>query len=225
MTRRTRQHGQFGFAGATALLTLAFTGARLAASPAPQAEAETPHIQVDDRVDYGGAIAVFDVYYSSEDIDAEEATSGVIVATNSTHRDRFALYTHARIDGDVYVGVGGDPDNVIATWSGSEITGEQRALEEPLDLAAVSMPEGAPFDSPSEGHFSLWGSMTETIDSDRHFHHFQLSGTSRVTIEGDVTLVVDGNFQVTTFATVDLAPGATLRLYLGQHASLGGDVF
>ncbi|MFB3092398.1 MAG: hypothetical protein ACE1ZD_04280, partial [Dehalococcoidia bacterium] len=63
------------------------------------------------------------------------------VAVNSTAKDKISIST-GDINGDVTVGVGGDPDKVVN--KPSHVTGEKKVATEPLEYPQVTVPSGLP---------------------------------------------------------------------------------
>jgi hypothetical protein len=56
-----------------------------------------------------------------------------------------------------------------------------------------------------------------------HLSSLSVSGKKSVTIKGDVTLIVDGDVSVSGKASIDLAPGATLKLYVDGSMQISGN--
>jgi hypothetical protein len=67
----------------------------------------------------------------------------------------------------------------------------------------------------SAGDLSLSGANLTLTAGTYRYGSVQMSATSRITIQGDVDLYIDGNVSVTAQAMFDIAPGAKLKIHHG----------
>ncbi len=178
-----------------------------------------------DSVNFGGSTAVIDSYDSSKGpYGVDNRSSEAVVTVNATGSNKIVLYSGGEIKGDAKIGPGGNVDDGIKEWSGALITGEKGTLDEVVEMPTLTAPSGPPFDNPNEGSLSMWGSMTSTISTDRHFNSLQLWGTSKAIIDGDVTVLLDGSLQVDASAELEIMPHSRLTLYIKGNISMGGKV-
>ena len=136
------------------------------------------------------------------------------MSVNAVGKNKIVLWTNTIVRGDAFIGPGGDVDKGIKLWSGSQVTGTQGTLDEVVEIANLSAPTGPPFDGSHEGNFQLWGGMTATISSDRYFNKLELWGSSKLSISGDVTILVNNRFEMSNSAELEILPSSSLRLYV-----------
>ena len=176
----------------------------------PLSTTTTHGLAVDDSVHLG----------KSADIDSFESSRGsygpankgaeAVVNTNSTVSNKVHLTQNAIISGEVHVGPGGDPGSVIAIGSGASITGVQDALSEAINMPTLVEPSSMPA---SEGDYSVGQNGSMLINTDRHFNDLTLGKAATLTISGDVTVLVDGDFHLSQNGRLELQPGSSLTLY------------
>jgi hypothetical protein len=112
------------------------------------------------------------------------------------------------VNGDVYVGVDGDPDAVI---DGGTITGSTYALEEDIDLPVLVPPA-----LPNKGNISVNGNMTIGPSNSGRYGSIQISNNKTLTISGgDVILNVTGNIDLRNSSSIVIDEDASLMLYVG----------
>lgn len=130
------------------------------------------------------------------------------VGTNSIAANTFVLKNSAAVNGDVVVGVGGDPGTVINN-SGT-ITGDTRAMTEKNTLPSVVVPEW--LDSlPSSGTIK----NDTTVTNSAKYSDINLKNNKTLLIDGDVTLYVTGEVILGNSAELQIDNDASLILYLG----------
>ena len=180
-----------------------------------------PGVAMKQRVEWGGSGALIDSYRCSQGpYDPDVHGAGAIVSVNTTGCDKIAMWNGSVIYGDACIGPGGDPDEGIATWGGSSITGTRAMLENEVAIPSFSAPAGPPFEGSHEGTLELKGSTTETINSDRYFNKILLWDTSKLVIEGDVTLLLNNKLELGDNAGIEIQPDSSLRLYVSHNVSV-----
>ena len=143
----------------------------------------------------------------------ENGESDLRVVTLSTLGSQITLGPGSLINGDVAVGVGGDPSVVISASPGS-IQGKSYALTEEVWLPSVTVP--ASIDSlPSAG--TIKGPATLTISGKCD----TISATKGdIIIDGPVTLYVTGDISLGNSSQMQINkdnPDASLTLFLGGN--------
>lgn len=146
------------------------------------------------------------------------------IGTTSTSPDRIALGPGAVVDGDVFAGVGGDPQTVIG--AGGTVNGVKYALEEEPDfpvIAALKLVDwgrslsaiGQTFTiNPAESGVYAGISMSQ-------------SGGNPCVLEirgGDVVLHITGDIEMGTGCEIVVRPGSSLTLYVDGNISTDNSV-
>jgi hypothetical protein len=67
------------------------------------------------------------------------------------------------------------------------------------------------------------GSSTSTVPTEYELTGVSLTGSDAMTVEGDVVMHVDGDFKISGLATIELAPDATLELYVSGEIDITGN--
>ncbi len=131
------------------------------------------------------------------------------IGTNSTLVDSIVLQNNSSVNGDVVVGLGGNPDDVIRN-NGATVTGSTTTLTQIVELPSVTVPESL------ESLPSL-GTINEntTINTSARYSSIDLGNSETVIISGDVTLYIIGDIALGNSAELQIAEGASLTLYLG----------
>jgi len=203
------------------------------------------HIAVKDDISVSGSNPLIDSYRSSAgSYDAATAGSEAVISTNDDADSSILIWNSATVRGDAYIGPDGSPDDGIVVSSTSDLTGEKGALEAAIDIPSVSAPTNLNrYNSGSNGRgngqgrghgngqgqghgnghghgagrsIELSGTSTETLSADWEVHGFLLEGSSTLTIEGDVTLVVTDTFEMRDSAELEIAPDSSLTLYVAK---------
>jgi hypothetical protein len=131
------------------------------------------------------------------------------VGTNSIASGAFTFKNSSTINGDVVVGVGGNPDLVIDDF-GATITGETRALRERNALPPIAVPQWLDL-LPSSGTIQ----NDTTITNSAKYSDINLKNSKTLLIDGDVILYVTGEIILGNSAEVQIDNDASLILYLG----------
>jgi hypothetical protein len=129
--------------------------------------------------------------------------------TNSIASGAFTFKNSSTINGDVVVGVGGNPDIVIDDF-GATITGDTRTMTERNTLPPIEVPQWLE-SLPSSG------TITDdlTVSNSAKYSSINLNNSKTLTIEGDVTLYVTGEIILGNSAEIQIDNDASLILYLG----------
>ena len=136
--------------------------------------------------------------------------------TTTTLPANVVLAMGALVDGDVVVGVGGDPESVI-NGPQATITGNKYALTEEVTFPSVTTPEWLEA-MPSQGTIS----GPATITTSGRYDGISAGQGDIITIDGPVTLYVTGNLSLSNAAEIQINnanPDASLTIYLA------GDVY
>jgi len=131
------------------------------------------------------------------------------IGTNSTEPSSVVLKNTSIINGDIVVGMGGNPDDVIVD-NGATINGEIFTLTQIYELPPVTVPDSLE-SSPSLGTIR----DNTTITSSAQYSSIRLPANKKITIEGDVTLYITGDITLGNSAELQITDNASLTLYLG----------
>lgn len=142
--------------------------------------------------------------------------NAVVVATNSTASNAFQMSDLAQIKGSALVGPGGNPATVIATWSGSTITGTRTAQASQSGVFFQTAPTLTSSGSLSSG-------ADTAITSDRRYSSISLWNSGSITVTGHVRLVVDGSIGLSNNARIIINSGSSLTIYAGGNVSIWND--
>jgi hypothetical protein len=135
------------------------------------------------------------------------------VGTNSKEKGAITLSGSSSVHGDVWVGPGGDPKKVISVRGHrAVITGKRAALESPRDMTLETVPGGGSPIVIAHGSVMKTGVYRASA--------IALRGSDEVTIDGDVTLIVAGDVELSGNAHVILLPGASLALYVDGNVTM-----
>jgi len=130
------------------------------------------------------------------------------VSTNSTGNNKVEVKDSGVIDGDVFVGPGGDPDDVIKLWGWGQITGSTGILSQVVDIPVPA----APSMGSSIGD-RTYSSGTTTISSNLHCDKFTIRYSAKVQINGNVIILAEEEFTIEDWGQLRLMAEATLTLY------------
>jgi hypothetical protein len=135
-------------------------------------------------------------------------TPTLTVGTNSIAAKAVTLKTNATINGNVAVGVDGNPATVIDNKG--TITGSQSAMSAKNTLRSVTVPSAISSQA-TKGNITT----NTTISSSGKYTTVNLGAGKVITISGNVTLYVTGNITLGNSAQITVNPNASLTLYLG----------
>jgi len=190
-----------------------------------KASDNSPTIAVKNSISYGGSNAIFDSYHSGAgDYGGSNVSQNAVVTTNAITSGVFNLYSGAKIYGDAHIGPGGNVSTGFSIW-GCTITGEKGTLDTEVAFQNSSAPDIAPFNGSPEGDFPTndWVGGERIINSNHYFNSISI-WSSNITVNGDVTIVLDGDLNIGSGRYLRVSSGSTLTLYVKGNCSIGGSL-
>jgi type II secretory pathway pseudopilin PulG len=147
-------------------------------------------------------------------------TQEAIVQTNKTVAPGITLNKSSYIYGDAVCGLGGNPNVLIITNSGSIITGERKAATKYWDPTAPANKVVIPAYTPGDVIPDITTDATLGVDGETHIYktgriYLFVKATKTpmiLTIRGDVTLITDN--MTLSNSKIVIAPGGNLKLYV-----------
>ena len=141
--------------------------------------------------------------------------SAMKVGTNSTNSAAVDLLDSVTINGDVVIGVGGDPDEVVRTLPSAVITGDISAQTRTATLPSVSVP--AYLEAMSSG-----GEIKNntTLTSSGKYDAIDLGTSKTITVQGAVELYITGDIDLGNSSVIevdDSFPDSSLTIYLSGN--------
>ncbi|MGD8499534.1 MAG: hypothetical protein PVJ86_02740 [Phycisphaerales bacterium] len=133
------------------------------------------------------------------------------VGTNSVASSALVFRNSSTVNGDVVVGVGGNPTIVIDDF-GATITGDTHALREENPLPPIVVPEWLQ-SLPSSGAIQ----NDATVTSSAKYSSINLKNSKTLVIDGDVALYVMDEIILGNSAELQIENDASLILYLGGN--------
>ena len=131
------------------------------------------------------------------------------IGTNSIASGALTFKNSAVVNGDVAVGMGGNPDIVISDF-GATITGATYVMTKRYELPSVAVPEWLE-SLPSSGTIT----NDSTVTNSAKYSDINLNNNKTLLIDGDVTLYVTGEIILGNSAEVQIDNDSSLILYLG----------
>ncbi len=187
------------------------------------------HWTLDESGSGGGGLAASDqiILDDSAEVDSYLSSSGAyspttrsanaIISTNSTSNGKVDIANPSTLFGDVYVGAGGDPDDVVDTYPGS-ITGDELVLDSNVNIPNQSAPSGMPS---SEGDQTY--TTTQTWTSDRKFGTLVLDNGAQITINGNVRVQCTTELVIKGQTQIIVPAGSSLELYSAGNILIDND--
>jgi hypothetical protein len=129
---------------------------------------------------------------------------------DGTNPSAITLYSSAVVDGNLHVGVGGDPNSGILTYNNVVITGRKKALDWDWVPPDVVVPSYLLL-ATSKGTIR----KDKTVRNDDKWDEINLRNSEILTINGDVTLYVTGDVLMGNGAGFVFTENISLVLYLG----------
>jgi fibro-slime domain-containing protein len=143
-----------------------------------------------------------------------------VITTNTTGSEECRVISNSELWGDLLVGPGGDPADVVRLTPNGYVDGTLGTLAAPISVPPVSAPAGL---GPSTGG-RVYNSGVNQITTDLHVDDLTITGDARVVIPtgSHVTILADGNL------LIDANGSPAAGLYIEDDASLNlyvdGDV-
>jgi hypothetical protein len=137
----------------------------------------------------------------------ESGESSLKVGTNSTEANKVVLYNRSHINGDVVVGAGSDPDDVIWDKGGSYDGAYAQSVSQPVPPVVV--PDYL-VSSSGKGPIT----SDTTITKSGKYAAIDLGNSKTLTIDGQVELYVTGAVTLKKSAEIVINEGASLVLYV-----------
>jgi hypothetical protein len=132
------------------------------------------------------------------------------IGTNSTESGSISLKSYAIVDGDVVVGTGADPNDVID--NNGTITGHTGTLSQEYDMPPITVPNWLS-SFPSSGTIK----NDTTLYSSAKYDSIDLNSGKTITIEKDVIIYVTGEMILKNDAELLIGEDASLTIYLGGN--------
>jgi hypothetical protein len=178
----------------------------------------TPPLLCEGRI-RGRNQSIFDAYDSSLGAYGGGNVMDAVVATNSIAADMLVIDNTSVLNGDGHIGPGGDPAVVVDVQG--TMTGTVSILTEVIPLPPVTPPAGLPVYPGGDLDVPIGGSVT--IDADWHvMGEFDIKRNATVTIDGDVTFLVEDRWLVGKDSTIVIPDGSSLTIYCRSQARLYG---
>lgn len=133
--------------------------------------------------------------YNSTDgpYSAAAANENGDVGTNSTGAGAISLIGSGTINGDAFVGEGGDPLVDITTTGSSSVVGDSQPMGEAIVLTSPSVPDS----TSSSGQLKATGTTVRTVAGGTYWYtSIQTTGGGQVSFTGPTVLYVTGNVQI-----------------------------
>jgi hypothetical protein len=190
----------------------------------------------DSRINPYGRTDILDIYddqLTTTILGHNLARGYCSIASNSVVVEDISV-GNADVYGSLATGAGeGANIAAIVGPNGSIYNHETRAGDESfvnnIDYAHVGFefyrnlidPEAPTLDNPITSQNGTIGTAGQATDY--HLSSISVSGKKSITIKGDVTLIVDGDVKVSGKGSIDLDPGATLKLYVDGAMQISGN--
>ena len=134
------------------------------------------------------------------------------VGTNATNEWDVVLLNNTIVNGDCVTGYESDPDLVVKLRNNAEVSGQLKTLPEEKLLPAYEPPL-----------LTQKGDFHTTIDNppvliteSGTYSSFTMDSNTKVTISGNVTLFVDGDFTMSSNSILEITPGSNVEIVLGN---------
>jgi choice-of-anchor A domain-containing protein len=143
------------------------------------------------------------------------------IGTNSTTAGAITAKLGVTIDGDVVVGVSGNPDAVLDSQAEASITGMVYPAFEENEFPSITVPQALAA-LPSQGHITT----NTTISKNGVYDSISLLGSGgAVTVDGDVAVYVIGDIRLGNgddlqIVDAGMNPDASLTIYVGGEVIL-----
>jgi hypothetical protein len=121
-----------------------------------------------------------------------------------------SLLSNAQVNGDVWIGPGGDRNTDIDVQGIAVINGKRKRSSVLRNFPPVQGDAGLP----DKGSLLLGGSDTFTISESGKYSEIKLNSNSILTIDSDATIYVTGGFHIKSNSQLHITNGATVTIYV-----------
>jgi len=134
------------------------------------------------------------------------------IATDSIVNDAVLIGDAVLVKGDVYVGPGGNPTDVIDYQGSGQITGSENVSSDPTPVPPVQVPTGLP----DRGTLNVGFFQTKTISSSGQYDDINVALGGTLNITADAKIYVKDEFNVVLGGTVNVKNGADVDVIVGK---------
>lgn len=135
------------------------------------------------------------------------------VATNSLGDDDIGLSNSAEINGNLLVGAGADPNDVVS--DPSKVSGATGALDVPVVVPDNSAPVGMPVTLGSQSYNS-----NQTFSTDLTFGDLGFRNNADLRIDGNIRVHVTGDLSFENNFDMVFTPGSSVTFYIGGDVEM-----
>ncbi len=149
--------------------------------------------------------------------------SNALVVTNGTSSHIVQLIGAASVQGDIHVGPGANANQAVQTSGGASVTGTIDNLSNALDISVDDPGISGPVTDPD---LSSWGSKTFGSPGSTQTYHWNeltLQGAVTVHINGPVRALVEGDVNLAAGSTIDFGEAGSLELYVKGDYEMSGN--
>lgn len=151
-------------------------------------------------------------YNSSDSSDTDVAVS---IGTISTDKGSVDIKNGAQVEGDIYVGPGGDPDEVVLVKNFTLIEGEIFTMPMAPNFPVVTPPDF----TVSKGKITENKETLTSSDSGK-YSSISLKSDEELEVEGEVVLYITGDITLGKDAEIEVEEDATLTIYFDSDLTL-----
>jgi len=134
------------------------------------------------------------------------------IGTNAIGTGVAQLYNNIEINGRAFSGFGSIASQAIQLHNSAKITSGMDTLNEVKALPDYLPPTNLPL----MGDFYASQGVPVTITESAEYSSFTIGGNASVTIDGDVTLYVEGNFLMNSNSKLDISEDSEVEIILGN---------
>jgi len=161
-------------------------------------------IYAKDQLDFKSKSNVTTINMQANDRPLEVGILNILASSMTMKSDVF-------IDGDILVGPGGNPSEVV-NMGGGAISGDLATMGFAPTLPEITVPSGL-------AAMGSGGSITSdtTLSSDGHYDSINLENNKTLTIDGEVVLYITGDIVLGNNATIEVNntnPNSSLTIYV-----------
>ncbi|MBL7214935.1 MAG: hypothetical protein ISS71_04580 [Phycisphaerae bacterium] len=140
--------------------------------------------------------------------DPDETNVLVAIGTLSNQNSSVDLKSGVTVEGDVYIGPGGDPDEVVLIKDDDSVEGEIFVMPKTLNLPIITPPNFTAFQGKISGK-----NVTLTTSDSGKYTEIDISNKGKLEINGDLILYITGDVTLDNEAELKVKKGSTLKLY------------